>query len=151
MFSPERDARIDHLETLDLAGLLELERESPRDVDLLVRIAIQCFKQRRFKECYEYFCRALAINPDDGWTHLYVGTLWSGLGCHDEAVTHFQRAATLLPDVACPHWCLGDAYAKQGYISRTESHYRRAVEIDPTDAKANQKLQDWLANKPTLE
>lgn len=42
MFSDERNARIDHYDTLDLAGLLVLERHSPCDVDLLVSIGRYC-------------------------------------------------------------------------------------------------------------
>lgn len=46
MFDQERNDRIDH-ETLDLSGLLRLEREAPRDVDLLVRIGRHYLKQRQ--------------------------------------------------------------------------------------------------------
>ncbi len=148
MFSDERNARIDHYETLDLTGLLALERDVPRDVDLLVFIGRLYFKQRQLDKCHGYYSRALAIDPDDGWTHLYMGNLCYALSCYDEAEAHFKRAIELLPDVACPHWCLADVYNKQGYWSRTEQHYRRAVEIDPSDSKSNQKLSEWLARKP---
>ncbi|MEI8383683.1 MAG: hypothetical protein WCJ09_26450 [Planctomycetota bacterium] len=146
MFSDERNARIDHYDTLDLAGLLVLERHSPRDVDLLVSIGRHYLKQHQFDRCHDYYSRALAVDPDDGWTHLFMGNLCYGLSCYDEAAAYFRNAIELLPEVACPHWCLADVYDKQGYWERTEHHYRRAVEVDPTDTKSKQKLEDWLAD-----
>lgn len=147
MLRDERTSRIDHYETLDLDGLLALEHGSPRDVDLLVFIGRHYLKQSQLDKSHAYYFKALAIDPDDGWTHLYMGNLCYAISCYDEAVTHFQRAIELLPEVACPHWCLADVYDKQGYWSRTEHHYRQAVEKDPSDAKAKQKLEAWLADK----
>jgi tetratricopeptide (TPR) repeat protein len=147
MYSDERGSRIEHYDTLDLDGLLALERRSPRDVDLLVTIGRRYLKQRQLAETHAYYSKALAIDPNDGWTHCYMGNLCLVLSCHDEAVVHFERAIELLPGVACPHWCLADAYDKQGYFSRTERQYRRAVETDPTDELAKKKLETWLAER----
>jgi len=147
MFSDERNSRIDYYDTLDLDGLLAQENESPRDVDLLVSIGRRYLKQRQLDQSHAYYSRALAIDPDDGWTHLYMGNLCYALSCYDEAEPHFQRAIELLPGVACPHWCLADVYDKQGYWSRTEQQYRCAAETDPTDAKSKQKLEAWLAKR----
>lgn len=149
MVNDDRKARFDFYETLDLTSLLALERDAPRDVDLLVLIGKHYLKQRQPAKCHSYLSRALAIDPDDGWTHLFMGSLCCGLSCCDEAETHFKRAIELLPNVACPYWCLADVYNEQGYWSRTEQYYRRAVEVDPSNAKAKQKLDEWLADKPS--
>lgn len=147
MFSDERLSRMDLYDTLDLAGLLKLERKSPRDVDLLVSIGREYLHQRRLDLCHSYYSRALAIDPEDGWTRLYMGNLFFALACYDEAVAEFQKAMELLPDVSCPHWCLAEVYAKQGYWSRTEHHFRRAVEVDPSGDDAKRKLEAWLAER----
>ena len=136
----------EYYDSLSLLELHALERESPRDVNLLVRIGMRYFKSHELKKCYGYYSRALEIEPDNGWTHLFFGNLCYAVSTYDEAESHFSRAIELLPDVACPQWCLGDALKAQGYISRTEYHYRRAVEIDPDDATAQKKLQKWLAD-----
>jgi tetratricopeptide (TPR) repeat protein len=150
MLNEDRNARLDLYDALDLDGLLTLEAESPRDVDLLVSIGQHYFKLRQLDQCHAYYSKALAIDPTDGWTHLYMGNLCYGLSCYDEAASHFQRAIELLPGVACPHWCLADVYDKQGYWSRTEQQYRRAVETDPSDSKAKQKLESWLAERQSV-
>ncbi|MBL8871057.1 MAG: hypothetical protein JNK90_14775 [Planctomycetaceae bacterium] len=150
MQNEDRKARLDLYDTLDLDRLLTLERESPRDVDLLVSIGRHYFTQRQLDQCHAYYSKALAIEPTDGWTHLYMGSLCYGLSCYVEAASHFQRAIELLPGVACPHWCLADVYDKQGYWTRTEEQYRRAVETDPTDSKAKQKLESWLAERQSV-
>jgi len=147
MISDERNSRIDHYATLDLDGLLALEHRSPRDVDLLLSIGQHYLKQRQPDQSHAYYSKALAIDPDDGWTNLYMGNLCYALSCYDESATHFRRAIELLPGVACPHWCLADVYDKQGYWSRTEQQYRRAVETDPSDAQAKHKLEAWLAKR----
>lgn len=145
MLSDEGNARTDYNETLDETALLERERDAPRDVDLLVLIGKYYFKQLELTKCHKYYLRALKIDPDDGWTHLYMGNLCYGVSCYDEAQTHFERAIELLPDVPCAHWCLGDLYREMGYWTRTEQSYRRAIEIAPTDTKSKQKLDEWLA------
>ena len=141
-----RDEKIEHYATLDLEELLSLERDAPRDVDLLLCIGGAYFRQRQLKECHAYFSRALEVDPDDGWTHLRIGNL-AALYSQDDAETHFEKAIELMPDVACPYWCLADLYNKQGYYSRTEEYYRRAVEIDPSDDQARKKLEEWVAKK----
>lgn len=147
MSNEERDSRFDQYGTLELAGLLALEHDCPRDVDLLVSIGRQYLKLCLIEQSHAYYSKALAIDPDDGWTHIYMGNLCYAISCYDEAKTHFQRAIELLPGVACPHWCLADVYDKQGYRFRTEQQYRRAVEIDPGDNHAKQKLEAWLAEQ----
>ena len=151
MFSDERSARIDHYDTLELDGLIALERDRPRDVDLLVMIGRHSFRQRKLDQSHRYYSRALAIDPDDGWTHLYMGNLCYAVACYDEAVAHFRQAMDLMPEIGCPHWCLADAYDKQGYWSRTEYHYRKAVELDPSDETAKRKLDKWLAEKVEID
>lgn len=147
MLSDERNAKIDLHETLELDGLLELERRTPRDVDLLVAIGRHYFKQRDLKQCHAYYSKALDVDPDEGWTHLYMGNLCFAISCYDQAERYFKRAAELLPGNSCPLWCLGDVYAKQGYWSRTEQLYRRAVETDPRDETAEKRLEAWLAER----
>ncbi|MEQ1519395.1 MAG: hypothetical protein ABL931_23210 [Usitatibacteraceae bacterium] len=150
MLSKERRASVEHYQALDLDGLLAMVRDRSRDVDLLILIGQHFFRRQQLPQCGDYYFRALKIDPDDGWTHLYIGNLCYGLSCHDEAEMHFRKAVELLPGVACPHWCLASVYEKQGYWTRTELHYRKAVEIDPFDTKSKQMLEDWLANKPKV-
>jgi len=147
MISEDRYQQLEHFGTLDLEGLLAVERDRPRDVDLLVLIGQHYLRNRLFTDCFAYYSRALAIDPDDGWTYLYIGNLCYALSCYDEAETHFKRAIELLPDVACPYWALADVYDKQGYWLRTEENYRRAVEIEPSDDVSKRKLAEWLASK----
>ena len=146
MFSDQRNSRFDHYDTLDLDGLLALERGSPREVDLLVFIGRHYLKRRQLDKTHAYYLKALAIDPDDGWTHAYMGNLCYALSCFDEAEIHFQRAIELLPGVACPHWCLAEVYETQGYWSRTEQQYRRAVETDPAENQTTFKIGSTSLN-----
>ena len=66
MFSDERNARIDHYETLDLDGLLALERQSPRNVDLLVSIGRHYLKLRQLDQCHDYYSRRSRLTLTTG-------------------------------------------------------------------------------------
>jgi tetratricopeptide (TPR) repeat protein len=151
MREPDRSDHLEHLDALELADLLALERGNPDDVDLLIRIGQSYFKSHQLDKCREYYVRALKIDPYDGWSHLYFGNLCYGLRCYSEAITHFGYATDFLPNVAAPQWCLGDTYLALGDFPRAELHYRKAVEIDPTDLKAKEKLDDWLDEKRSAE
>lgn len=138
---------LEYLRSLDLTELLALEHENPDDVDLLIRIGGTFIKLRQLDKCIEYYVRALKIDPFNGWSHLYFGSLGYGLKCYDEAITSFKYAADFLPDSAYPQWYLGDAYRAIGDFARADFHYHKAVEIDSADLKAREKLDDWLNRK----
>lgn len=141
----ERATQAERYDMLALAELLVIEADNSDDVHLLVSIASHYFRSRDFGKSCSYYVRALKVDPYDGWSHLYFGNLLSAFKLYDEARTHFNYAAEFLSDVACPHWCLGDVCRKQGDLDRAEHHYRKGVEIDPADAKANEKLDELIA------
>ena len=145
MPNDERNAQLDHYETLDLSDLLAAEIESPDDVDLLVLIGQRYFKSQEFDKSRDYYVRAVKLDPFDGWSHLYFGNLLYALRCYDDALTHFKYAADFLPENGCPHWCMGDTYHALGDLNNADSHYHKAVEIDPDDPTAIQNLNRWLA------
>ena len=147
MSNDERNARLDHYDTLNLAGLLEIEHERPDDVDLLVLIGQLHFRAHDFDKSRDYYVRALKLDPLDGWSHLYFGNLLYALKCYDDALTHFKYAADFLPNNGCPHWCMGDTYHALDEFENADAHYHKAVEIDPDDPTAMQNLERWLAIK----
>lgn len=135
---------LEYLNSLNLSELLALEDDHPEDVDLLIRIGRTYLRAGELRRCNKYYSRALKIDPYNGWSHLFFGSLGMGLKCYEEAITHFSYAADFIPDSACPHWCLGDAYRAQGDFTRADLHYRKAVEIEPDNPTAHEKLEDWL-------
>lgn len=134
---------LDYLDALDFEELLELESKTPDDVDLLVRIGGGYFKRRELDKTRDYYDRALEIDPNDGWTHTFMGNLLYGLRQYRDAIAAFKRAIELMPTVACPYWCLADVYNAHGNFALAEVNYNRAVEIDPDNKIARQRLADW--------
>jgi len=147
--SDEHDVRNDCYEALGLDRLLAIEARKPNDVALLICIGKRYFEAYNFDKCREYYVRALKLDPYDGWSHLYFGNLLSALGCHESALVHFNYAADFLPDVACPQWCLAEQYRGAGDFDKADDHYRNAVSVDPEDATARGKLNEWLASYNT--
>ena len=130
---------LDELAELTLTQLLDRLTENASDLDLLVTIGRRYLRLRQLESAQRFYDRAIAIDPNDAWTHMYIGNLRYTQCDYGSAIESFQRAAELLPDDACPHWCLGDAYDALGDAILAERHYKTAVAIEPdsTDAKNN--------------
>ncbi len=98
-----------------------------------------------------YYQRAIQIDPDDGWTHLYIGNLHYARQRYRHAIASFTRGSKLLPEEACPHWCLGDVHDAMGNFSLAGSCYRRAVKVDPDCKRAKRNLREWYERQYTLD
>jgi tetratricopeptide (TPR) repeat protein len=148
------DDRGDHLHELDALALDELlarEIQTPDDVDLLVRIGIRYVKLCQLNRAQDYYLRALQLDPNDGWTHMYLGNLNYALKRYTDAISCFSRGAELLRDVACPYWCLGDAYDAMGNYYFAEADYKNAVEVEPTCAEAIRGLEKCRERRSAQE
>ena len=135
---------IDYLHELDALTLDELlagEMQTPDDVDLLVRIGIRYVKLPQLDRAYEYYMRALQLDPDDGWTHIYLGNLNYASKRYPDAFSCFSRGAELLPEVACPYWCLGDVYHAMGNDSLAAANYEKAITMEPECQEAQHGLE----------
>lgn len=139
------EEKIKKLEELD--ELLAREREEPAGVDLLVQIGRCYVKLQEFEKANDYYTRALAIDPDDAWTYLYLGNLFYALNLYDDAIAAFSHAAELMPGVACSLWCLGDAYDARGEFKTAEYYYKKAVEVEPDCPQAKENLEDWYKRR----
>ena len=145
----DSDKNAEHHNALD--DLLDQDGQTPNDVDLLVQIGRRLVKLGQLDEAQTYYDRALRLAPDDGWTHIYLGSLHHIRRRHRSALRYFLRAAELLPDVACPFWCLCDIYDAMGKSSLAESSYKQAVSVESDDRQAKRKLYEWYERRYTPE
>lgn len=151
MDSKQRNDYLDELDSLDLPQLLERESQTPRDVDLLVRIG-GAYLRRGFPDKTErYYQHALALEPKNGWTHAYIGNLYYTLNQLDDAIAAFRRSIELMPDVSCAYWCLADVYHAKGNFVLADSNYKQAVQVDPNDEQAKRNLQRWQSRPNELQ
>lgn len=128
-----------------IAEALALLAARPADAYLFQRLGLLYIRAGRYDESRVAYQRALALDPTDPWTHLYMGNWFYSLDrCH-EALRWFEAAAALLPDAPIVYTCQGDVYQTLRHYGRAEAMYRTAVRSDPNDEHARQKLARWRA------
>ena len=77
--------------------------------------------------------RAVALDRDDPWVHMAVGSLAIQMRRHDEAIVCLSKAVELNPNFALAHSNLGRALAAVGRVEEAIEHTARALRISPRD------------------
>jgi adenylate cyclase len=77
--------------------------------------------------------RAVALDRDDPWVHMAVGSLAVQMRRHDEAIVSLSKAVELNPNFALAHSNLGRALAAVGRVEEAMEHTARALRISPRD------------------
>lgn len=131
------------MEPQSVEEALALLAERPDDIDLLQELGRLYLRNGQPELARETYERALAIDPDDPWTHLYMGNWCYRANKLRDALKWFRRAAELLPMVAIVHTCQGDIYWKQGEYELADEAYRKARQIDPDERYTRKQLQKW--------
>jgi len=91
--------------------------------------------------------RAIELNPNDGWAHIYLGNLlWRRFAC-GEAETEFKTAVAVWPLSSIPYWCLAMYYDWENQFRQAGHYYRLALEIDPTDTVALDRYARFLRKR----
>jgi Flp pilus assembly protein TadD len=101
-------------------------------------------KQGPIGEAEAHIRRAIELEPDDVWAHVYLGNLLWRRGVIDdsdtliqEAEAEFRWAQHAAPEAALPLWCLANLYEDEENWEGARSLYERALELEPDDAVAN--------------
>jgi adenylate cyclase len=77
--------------------------------------------------------KAIAIDRDDPWVHMAVGSLAVQMRRHEEAIVSLLKAVELNPNFALAHSNLGRALAAVGRTDEAIEHTARALRISPRD------------------
>jgi tetratricopeptide (TPR) repeat protein len=83
------------------------------------------------KPAQEACARAHSLDGSLAAAHVCLGTLASGTGTYQEAVTEFGRALELEPTGDDAYRGLAGAYEHMGKLAQAEATYRRAIELRP--------------------
>lgn len=81
--------------------------------------------------------KAIELDPNDAWAHIYLGThLWRCTEV-DAAVKEFSAAKDLAPEWAVPLWSLGNIYESGSMdLDLAQSFFERALLLEPDDWSA---------------
>ena len=131
------------MEQETVEDVLALIGERPADAELFQRLGQLYLKAGRFEEARQAYERSLELDPNDPFTHLFLGNWFYAGRMYPEALERSQRAAELLPDEAVAYWFQGDIYRAQGRYELAQQAYETAVHIAPDDQQACEKLAAW--------
>jgi tetratricopeptide (TPR) repeat protein len=109
---------------------IAVDPKAPRAHFYLAYVILLQGAGERLKEAADGFERELAHNPQDFFSHFFLGMLASGDGDHAKAARHLREATRLRPDSADAHLYLGQALAEL-QDPAAESTLRRAIALTP--------------------
>lgn len=127
----------------EISDMLLRIQVHPDDSQLLQNLAKLYVDRRRMDEAKTALERSLALDPDNTWTHLYLGNWFYRVSSFSESLKCFAQAAELMPERGVAYWCLGDAYANLGDSALVGANYQKAVEVQPSDKVAQRSLKTW--------
>jgi tetratricopeptide (TPR) repeat protein len=107
--------------------------------------ALLAGQENRLKEAVGYLKRAIAHNPNDGWSRAYLANALWKLRKLKAAEDQFRQLLELWPTNALPYWCYGDFLASERNDPATAERYlRKALEIEPKGESPNYYLGKHL-------
>jgi tetratricopeptide (TPR) repeat protein len=131
------------MEPETIEDVLALIEGRPADAELYQRLGQLCSKAGRAEEARGAYEQSLELDPNDAFTHLFLGNWFYGSRMYPEALVQFRHAVELLPDQAVAYWCQGDVYRAQGRYDLAQQAYETAVHVAPDNQQAREKLATW--------
>tara|TARA_Y100000590_G_scaffold326674_1_gene370765 strand:+ start:131 stop:2200 length:2070 start_codon:yes stop_codon:yes gene_type:complete len=101
--------------------LLEILKESPKDVDVLHLLGIIAFQTRRYKQSIEYINKAINVNKNIPELYKNLSIVYKEINEHDYALKYCDEAIKLNPNYA-------EAYNNKGHILISKKQHTLAIE-----------------------
>jgi tetratricopeptide (TPR) repeat protein len=85
-------------------------------------------------EAEEHLRKSVALQPNDAWAHIYLGThIWGADS--DSAIKEFHLAHEIYPEWTVPLWSLGNIHEfVLKDFDQAQSFFESALRLDPDDA-----------------
>jgi tetratricopeptide (TPR) repeat protein len=99
---------------------------------------------RQWAEAVRALREAIALSPDNAYTHLNLGTALFETGDAKAALDEFQTALRLSPGLSKAHYGAGIVFESAGRDGEAISAFTKAVEADPSSIEAHMSLADAL-------
>ena len=98
------------------------------------------FRSQKFKRAEEMFKKAIAIAPEDGFSHCTLGIVYYSQQKYDEAVNELTKALAVNPKNATAHNYLGITASQKGWQEAAQKELETATALDPSYADAHFNL-----------
>jgi chromosome segregation ATPase len=121
----------------------------PRSVIVIANLGVVRMKQERHDDALKLLSRAVALAPDDSFSHSMLGLCYFFGKDYDNALAALSRAIALDPKDALSLNYRGTTCAKKGWYEAAENDLRRAIELQPKFGDAHRNLASvYMKQRP---
>ncbi|MFW5800150.1 MAG: tetratricopeptide repeat protein [Spirochaetota bacterium] len=121
-----------------------------KDVDLLLKVGIQYYDKKDYKNAYRIFSRIININEHQFEAHFYLSAIYEIIGNYEEAISEFEILIRLRPDDFDLKEFLMNLYTKRNKYKKAISLFKALFEKEPYSFKYWEMLIDLLINANKL-
>jgi O-antigen biosynthesis protein len=122
----------------------------PNNADIQHNLGEVLAHEQKWEQAIESFRQAIKIDQNYAWSHYHLGVALMELHEWQPAKTALIDFIKLKPDFYWSHYRLGDIGVKTQDWDEAVIAYRRALEIDPDSQEMQEKLNDVLHKRATL-
>jgi tetratricopeptide (TPR) repeat protein len=109
--------------------LKAMEERFPKEKRVCAELGIYYQKQAMYKEAFEAYNKALALDPDYGYVLNQVAYTYGALGEYRKAIEYLEKYASVNPGDANPFDSMGDMYFYMGDMQSALAKYKEAADI----------------------
>jgi len=113
-------------------------------IDAYQELALKYIETKDFDSAEELLKKALALDPNDAWTQLYLANIRFNRKEYTAALGEFKRLSHELPGSGAPLWAMGQVYFAMGDIDEANQAFLDAVRVEPSSAIVRRQLRRWL-------
>jgi serine/threonine protein kinase/tetratricopeptide (TPR) repeat protein len=109
--------------------LKTMEERFPKEKRVYAELGIHYRRQGMYKEAFDAYNKALALDPNYGYVLNDVAYAYGALGEYGKAIEYLEKYASVNPGDANPFDSMGDMYFYMGDMQSALAKYKEAVEI----------------------
>jgi len=111
--------------------------EKPTDTSLLLLLASENMKLRRFDQAEKLLMDFIDVVPEDARIYYFLGNLNRFGRNHRAAIEYYRKSIALNPESAASRTGLASSYLSTNEVALAEEHINRALEIDDSIPDVN--------------
>lgn len=120
---------------------LDVTRKSPENGRGLMNYGLSQMEQGKYQTAYDYYQKALEIEPYYPYLHVNLGIVLAAMGREDEAEQHFRSGLRYGNRTPSTYLYYGKWLRKQGRSDEALAMLERANELSPGHAEVQSLLQ----------
>lgn len=115
--------------------------DNPKDVDSLLKLAIEYSVANNFVKAVETYFSILRVDQNNFHAYNNLGILYKQAGQFRDSLHCYQKAQTIDPDSCWVPYNMGLCYEAMGRMQEARESYGQALSLNPSFSQALQRLR----------